>query len=389
MLVRELEALTLLDNRYSDIKLVNMPAGVKRGHFSLVFKAFDQVTQKNVALKFFDLDPAKHSYYRLQCFDREHSILRTLVGSHRCLQVASPIGSYDLQIPVPGHTPVSLFAKYFAVEWIEEEIDGYFLRQEHHEAIDKLALFLHAMLGVESLHAKRIFHRDLKADNFRSTGSGPSREVIAIDLGTAAELESSPLSTGYISPVGMILYSSPESFCGLAGARDIGHLSDVYALGAMLFELFNAEDHYSAVRRLNCDFDARIAALQARIDPTQSDEAKLRLWDREAPRLLRGLTPVDVCRAGTSVPAPVSELLRELVFSMTAANFRNRVPKLTIAREKVRSAMTCLSNEAMAKRKAKEAQKKRLQRRNAAIERANRIRARQQLLTSGGNNGSN
>jgi hypothetical protein len=58
LLVNALESQAELDGRYIGLKCVNINSltGEKRGCFSLVFRAFDKVDQRPVALKFFDLD---------------------------------------------------------------------------------------------------------------------------------------------------------------------------------------------------------------------------------------------------------------------------------------------------------------------------------------------
>ena len=76
--------------------------------------------------------------------------------------------------------------QYFAVQWLDEEIDHYFELQDSIVAEVKLQLFHDILLGVEALHGKEVSHRDLKKDNLRSIVEESARLVIAIDLGTAA-----------------------------------------------------------------------------------------------------------------------------------------------------------------------------------------------------------
>ena len=71
LLVSTLEGLPLLNGRYSNLKLKNVTDRAKRGNFSLVFKAFDDLESSNVAIKFFDLDPRKLVPYRQLDFERE------------------------------------------------------------------------------------------------------------------------------------------------------------------------------------------------------------------------------------------------------------------------------------------------------------------------------
>ncbi|WP_206862083.1 hypothetical protein [Lysobacter changpingensis] len=99
-----LEAQALFEGRFSGLKLMNLdPAtGQKRGCFSLVFKGFDEVEQRPVAIKFFDPD-AMMDTYRIAAFRREHEILRDLIGTERCLQLVAPIGTFPLTLAIaPG-----------------------------------------------------------------------------------------------------------------------------------------------------------------------------------------------------------------------------------------------------------------------------------------------
>src|SRR5258708_4261641 len=101
LLVDDLEALPLLANRFSQISLVNYDSAAdsKRGTFSLVFRAYDVVEAKHVAIKFFDLSRL-NDVYRLQSFRREADILSSLLNAQRCLQLIKSLGVYELSVPL-------------------------------------------------------------------------------------------------------------------------------------------------------------------------------------------------------------------------------------------------------------------------------------------------
>lgn len=349
-LVDELQGLTLLDGRYSDIHLVNMPGGLKRGHFSLVFKAHDKIEDKPVAIKFFDQDPTKMDAFRLSCFDREHSLLTELLGASRCLQVLSPIAVFNFDIGPPNQ-PFIVSAKYFVTEWHDGDIDEFFFRHEPERAIHKLKAFNEVVLAIEALHNRRIFHRDVKVDNFRREKRTTLDRVVAIDLGTAAMETSGPLLTTYAGPVGLLTYSAPEAFCGLAGDRDIAFLSDIYALGCMLFELFAEDDFGTAYRSSNPDFENRLAALRYTLAHLTGDEL-LREWDKNAHRLLGGLTALEFPKDGASVPLAVTDIINDLIKRMTIPDFRHRTITLDQVRRRLWSAIRCLENIEVSRRRA-------------------------------------
>src|SRR5690606_39024208 len=96
-LIETLEGLPLLDGRYQNIRCVNVDKskGSKRGCFSLVFKAFDIIEEKHVALKFFDIAPENMTQdYRRAGFRRERELLALVKNQKRCLQLASSLQTF-------------------------------------------------------------------------------------------------------------------------------------------------------------------------------------------------------------------------------------------------------------------------------------------------------
>ena len=221
----------VLDARFEKLKLVNFNAlnDEKRGCFSLVFRAHDRVNDSPVAIKFYDIDPVCfYDDYRRAAFLREHEILQLLLNKERCLQLASALSTFNFTVPTPGGN-VTIPCKYFAVEWIEDDIDAYFLAQETFGTIDKLHLFNEILLSVEMLHRYEVFHRDIKPDNLRTNKTALKRLVIAIDMGTSARYESGYLQREYLRPVGALPYAAPEAICGLAAHRKLAPYTHFYA----------------------------------------------------------------------------------------------------------------------------------------------------------------
>ncbi len=131
---------------------------------------------------------------------------------------------------------------YFVMELIQGEAVTHYCDEKKLTTTERLQLFLDICAGVEHAHQKGIIHRDLKPSNILVTEEAdrPVPKIIdfgiAKAVGNATDLGSSA-QTQLGQWVGTPEYMSPEQ----AGLRsdDIDTRSDVYALGAILYELLS------------------------------------------------------------------------------------------------------------------------------------------------------
>lgn len=347
LLITTVEAMSLLDNRYEGMKFVNYDsvADQKRGCFSLVFRAYDCVNQKIVALKFYDIDPQRMmDVYRQNAFQREHEILQILLNKKRCLQLASALSTLQLGFPLPNGTTVTFPCQYFAVEWIDSDIDDYFLGNGTFTPVQKLRLFNEIVLAVESLHRLEVFHRDIKADNLRAYQNAVERIVVAIDLGTAARISSGNLSNNYTQSVGAPIYAASEARCGLAGHRSLAPFTDKYALGCLLYELFNPDYFYRELTRCHRHYEIMLSAMSSFLHGASNEQEQLVNWKKAVAKLGHGISPIVIDGPGSTVPPGIAYLLNELLAGLTHINFASR-PTLDWTRKRTWSAIKVLEND--------------------------------------------
>lgn len=366
-LVNTLEALPLLDGRFEKIKLVNFNSfkNEKRGCFSLVFSAHDILADVPVALKFYDIHPNLiNDDYRRACFRREHEILQVVMNKKRCLQLASALSTYSLVVPISPGLNGALPCEYFAVEWIEDDIDDYFFLQENIESINKLYLFNELTLAVEALHRNEIFHRDLKQDNFRQYQEALKRVVVAIDLGTAARYDSGKIQQDYQHQVGASGYAAPEAIYGLAGHRKLAPYTDCYALGCLLYELFNRDYFIREWQRLNPRGHSIQSLMGLELQGKTNDSDKFNAWRLALGKFSSGFEPVRIDGLGNTVPQGIASILNEVLRSLTHVNFSNRPINLEWVRVRIWSAIRALQNEKLYQRKlaiSKEMRRRRIE----------------------------
>ncbi len=132
-------------------------------------------------------------------------------------------------------------------------------------------------------HAQEIIHRDIKPDNLMLIRDSQGREIVKVmDFGIAAVRES--LTSGSMTQPGTMVgtgpYASPEQIRGARG-RDLDGRSDLYSLGATLYEMLSGHTPYGG----------------------QPDEVRQQILNRPTPTLPREL----------GIPNHVDQLLRRML----------------------------------------------------------------------------
>lgn len=196
-----------------------------RGGMGAVYRATDQLLQRDVALKVLSTDQEVGDIAdRLR---REARVLASL--DHPGIVAIHDAGTLDDGRPF--HV-MRLIRGRRLDEHAREDSRGESLRR-----------FLAVCDAVSFAHARGVIHRDLKPGNIMV---GEFGEVLVVDWGIARQTHATEgtgtasTAHGRSAPVGTPGYMAPEQ----AGGGPADPRSDVYSLGAMLRDLLTARDEH-------------------------------------------------------------------------------------------------------------------------------------------------
>lgn len=193
------------------------------GGMGAVYRAFDPMIEREVALKILSQDIA-NSEVALQRFLGEARAIGRL--NHPHVVSIYDIGTWNGQY-------------YLVMELLAGGSVADKLRQQSPLPWqDACRIISESAKGLAAAHATGIIHRDIKPENLMLTRDGI---VKVVDFGLSKLIDSSQASQESITRVGQILgtpqYMSPEQF----EAAETDARTDVYSLGATLFRLLTGQ----------------------------------------------------------------------------------------------------------------------------------------------------
>jgi hypothetical protein len=217
---------TTLGGRY------RLEARIGRGGMSTVYRAFDTVLERQVAIKLMHREIASDSH-QLERFRREARAVAQL--NHPHIVTVIDAGERDAS---DGDAPGGIEAGAGGTPYIVlEHVDGDTLkelirRDAPLDASTVLAYGIEIARALGAAHAQGIVHRDVKPQNVLLSEEGGAKIT---DFGIARTLSEVGLTMdGRV--LGTTDYVSPEQALG----QPVTGQSDVYSLGVVLYEMLTA-----------------------------------------------------------------------------------------------------------------------------------------------------
>ncbi len=208
---------TLIGGRY------RLEAQIGRGGMSSVYRAFDVVLERRVAIKLMHREIASDSD-QLERFRREARSVAQLSDPH----VVTVIDAGE------EHSAEGESAPYIVFEYVEGETLKDLIRRDGPlEIAQAIAYAVEIARALGAAHEHQIVHRDVKPQNVLISEEGGAKIT---DFGIARTLSEESLTVaGRV--LGTTDYVSPEQALG----EPVTGQSDLYSLGVVLYEMLTGD----------------------------------------------------------------------------------------------------------------------------------------------------
>ncbi|MFH1437633.1 MAG: serine/threonine-protein kinase [Pseudomonadota bacterium] len=213
---------------------------------------------------------------------------------------------------------------FIVMEFLEgEDLFSVIRRRETLRRDEAIDLAIQVLNGLKAVHKKGIIHRDLKPENiFVCSGMDEEKTVKILDFGVSRLMDKEKRENVRITRAGMVFgtprYMSPEQ---AKGSEKHDHRADLYAVGAMLYEMlcgfppFSTENYNELMVEILTKKPALISEIEPAISPALERVVMKSIEKNPEDRYQDAAGFIEAIAPFSSSPLYRSSLSGEIVFS--------------------------------------------------------------------------
>lgn len=199
------------------------------GQYGDVYRGYDPVLKRDVAIKLPSLDIRKHDLKKvLDAFQREAELAARFVHPNI-------VAVYDVGARKPaGNTDYS--SHYLIMEYVEGiNLKSYLQQNGQLDLKQALDVVFHCCMALDYIHYMGVIHRDVKPGNILVNWDRGTCKLTDFGIADTSDKKSS-------KNMGSLSYMSPEHF---QPESSLSYKSDIFALGSVLYELLTGRPAFA------------------------------------------------------------------------------------------------------------------------------------------------
>ncbi len=263
----------IFDRRYKIKKTIGV------GGMAVVFEAYDMLKNRAVAVKMLKDDISGDT----------QAVKRFINESKAVAMLSHPniVNIYDVSVKDD--------LKYIVMELIEGiTLKNYMQKKGALSFKEVISITEQILRALEHAHSKGIVHRDIKPQNIMLLKDGT---IKVADFGIA-KLPNTETVTMTDKAIGTVFYISPEQ----ASGKPIDHRSDLYSLGATMYEMATGKLPFTA------DSPVSVALMQVKSAPKSPRE-----YNQNIPRGLEQIILISMEKNADHRFQSATQMLRHLL----------------------------------------------------------------------------
>ena len=212
----------LINRKIENFKIISL---LGKGGMGVVYKAFDEKLNRNVAIKVLNAPNIKNSNKMIERFKLEARNHAQLI--HQNIVTVYGFIEFDSQFGI-------------VMEYVDgESLEKVIFRNHHLHIFDVIFIMNQLLDGIGYAHSKGFIHRDIKPSNIIVNSEGI---VKIMDFGISKSVEGESDLAQTSARIGTIYYMSPEQIKG----KNVNKTSDIYSIGCTIYDMLTGQPPFDS-----------------------------------------------------------------------------------------------------------------------------------------------